>query len=357
MEGDLMTIPAERGPAFDDADVPRSLVDRRAAHEADRGLAFDATVPRSLVHRGAVHEVFLTDSIALSDDQFVCAAHLPRYHGMYDDTFTATTGPDLMLMIEVSRQAAILIAHRHQGVPADHQFILLSLDAERLPGSHRLAGGAPLDQAVLEARVIRRKDRAGVPREVELEISMTIGGAPACWVRLQFQCLTRDVYGRMRRGRTAGSVQSLPPVAPADPYLVGRRRPENVAVATATPGTGAYPVRVDITHPFFFDHPLDHIPAMLQFEAVRQAAVHLAASQLTLSSAHAVAVSCRASFTMFAELDAPLEAVARLTPGTRPGPGEPVPVRVRLIQDEAEIAQAEVTLAYVASPTLEDQAA
>ena len=55
---------------------------------------------------------------------------------------------------------------------------------------------------------------------------------------------------------------------------VGRLNPYNVVIGPLDRhGVRALrtPVVVDLSHPTMFDHPLDHVPGMLQMEVVRQA--------------------------------------------------------------------------------------
>lgn len=274
-----------------------------------RELAFEATVPRTLVHRAAAHEVFLTDSLVLDDRELQVGAHLPRYHGLYDDKLTAPSGPDLMLLMETSRQAAVLVAHRHLGVPLGHHFVLLESDIQRPTDG---VGFVADSNAVLKVDVLRQKERNGVVSEYEVKIATVVGDLALCVARLRISCWAGEAYSRLRGSRDVTSIKPLPPGPAAEPWLVGRRRPDNVAVNVLEAESGTYSVRVDTGHPCFFDHQLDHVPGMLQLEAARQAAVHLCASRFVRSPGHAHLAGCDASFSRFAELDAPLIATAEV---------------------------------------------
>lgn len=70
----------------------------------------------------------------------------------------------------------------------------------------------------------------------------------------------------------------------------------------------------DTEHPFFFEHPLDHIPAMMLVEAGRQ--LGIAISHLFLGVPHGTMFATRAfdiRFTDFAELHAPVLIAGRVT--------------------------------------------
>ena len=60
-----------------------------------------------------------------------------------------------------------------------------------------------------------------------------------------------------------------------DKKLVHKTMAENVLIAqpiALDPGRGIYRTKLiaDLSHPFFFDHPLGHLPGILLLEAVRQ---------------------------------------------------------------------------------------
>lgn len=62
-------------------------------------------------------------------------------------------------------------------------------------------------------------------------------------------------------------------------------------------------VRVDLSDPVFFDHPLDHVPGMLPATAVLELAEH---DSMLMSDS----VIYRLTFTRFCELDAPIQVAA-----------------------------------------------
>jgi hypothetical protein len=70
----------------------------------------------------------------------------------------------------------------------------------------------------------------------------------------------------------------------------------------------------DTSHPFFFEHQLDHVPAMMLVEAGRQ--LGIAISHLFLGVPMTFLFATRSfdiEFTDFAELDSPVTIAARVT--------------------------------------------
>jgi hypothetical protein len=64
---------------------------------------------------------------------------------------------------------------------------------------------------------------------------------------------------------------------------------------------------VDSAHPFFFEHPLDHIPSMMLIEAGRQLGIAVAHLFLDVPFDTAFApTAIEAEFTQYAELDEPV---------------------------------------------------
>jgi hypothetical protein len=64
---------------------------------------------------------------------------------------------------------------------------------------------------------------------------------------------------------------------------------------------------VDLEHPFFFEHPLDHIPSMMLIEAGRQLGIAVSHIFLDVPMGTAFApTAIQVEFAEYAELDAPV---------------------------------------------------
>ncbi|WP_264296548.1 AfsA-related hotdog domain-containing protein [Streptomyces sp. C8S0] len=101
-------------------------------------------------------------------------------------------------------------------------------------------------------------------------------------------------------------------------------------------------VVVDQAHPALFDHPLDHIPGALFFEAYRQTALHAAHELLGLSPERLTLTRCDASFARFGEFELPTVCRADLVDDPET-PGAAV-FRMESLQEETVISTAEIAL-------------
>ena len=100
---------------------------------------------------------------------------------------------------------------------------------------------------------------------------------------------------------------------PIDGRLVHKVQRQNVllsSVKRAASGADSYVARmfVDPEHPFFFEHPLDHIPSMMLIEGGRQ--VGIAVSQMFMDVPFETAFApteITARFSAYAELSLPVD--------------------------------------------------
>ena len=98
-----------------------------------------------------------------------------------------------------------------------------------------------------------------------------------------------------------------------------RHDPRNVLVEYVRPVPGmpdTYAARMvhDIDHPFFFEHPLDHIPAMMLVETGRQLGIAIAHLYLGVPLDRMFATRAfDIRFDEFAELHTPVDIVERVT--------------------------------------------
>ncbi|MET7768959.1 ScbA/BarX family gamma-butyrolactone biosynthesis protein [Nocardia sp. NPDC005366] len=302
-----------------------------------RTLGFDQAVPRSLAHRSAVAEVFVTDTAPAGGDEFLAAVQLPRAHALWFDRLV--TYHDPLAVLEAVRQSLLVIGQRYLGVPADAPASLqrMGLSVDDLSLFH------DDERTPLEAIVRIRSDQtsadSGYFRDVSFEAAVTIDGARAMTVRGGGIAFPRDAYEELRalqQNRRGPSATTDTP--PLDPNLFGRRDPRNIVLGR--PDERLILV-VDQRHPSFFDHPYDHVPGPLLIEAFRQAAL-VAATEANLLDAPVAAVTeLRAEFTEFIELDADIECVTEISPGSAPGFPQ---VRIGLHQYGKQIADGAVEL-------------
>ncbi len=279
-----------------------------------RALGFDQAVSRSFAHRNAVAEVFVTDTAAVGDE-FLAAVQLPRAHSLWFDRLV--TYHDPLAVLEAVRQSLLVIGQRYLGVPVDAPASLqrMGLCVEDLSLFHD-DERAPLE-AVVRIRSDRNPADSGYFRDISFDATATVDGATAMTVHGGGIAFPRDAYDELRAlqqdSRDPGTVTRVDPL---DPKLLGRRDPRNIVLGRA--GERLLLV-VDQRHPSFFDHPYDHVPGPLLIEAFRQAALLAATETNQLDAPIAAVAELRAEFTEFIELDADIDCVTDIAPGSAPG--------------------------------------
>jgi hypothetical protein len=338
-------------------------------------LSFDQAVPRGLAHRTALSEVYVADSVRHTDTEFFCAVQVPRSHIVWWDRRVAFHDP--LAMVEATRQATLVVFHRHLGVPFGAPFSVrrLAFRVDDLP-AFKDDERTPLD-GVLRWRIVDQQRQGSRLGSMSMVGDLAINGTVALTVEPDFVFLPRDDYDALRefqRARIpAGTAPPAPP-RPIDPALVGRRDERNVVIgeigdvpaagpagADATgdggPGDGGSPGTApvgtpdttaryhlisDRRHPAFFDHPYDHVPGPLMLEAFQQAAVATATRAGVLPSPPAAVVDCDVTFSNFGEFDAPIEVVATVDPAAEADAH--AGVRLELRQFDKSIAAARLRL-------------
>ncbi|MFC8571787.1 ScbA/BarX family gamma-butyrolactone biosynthesis protein [Streptomyces sp. NPDC057245] len=293
------SVPASTAPA---ADAPEP-----APAEADSTgvrLSYDATVPRPLVHRASIAEVFVTDSARTGEESFVVGAQLPRGH------LIGESSPlyDFTLLVEVVRQAGVLIAHRHLEVRLDSVFIFRNLRLRTVAFEPLRIGRRPADLRVT-VDVRARRNRAGRVQGFTFTGEVLVDGRPALRGEGALLILSEAAYRTLRSRRQVPDHPGflVPRFTAAEPSAVGRTDARNVfvthPVAEGEPGEFSAQLVVDTGHPHVFDHPLDHVPGHLQMEAARQLAVAAVARRHGVDPYSLAVASITTDFTDYAELD------------------------------------------------------
>ncbi|MGW5153696.1 ScbA/BarX family gamma-butyrolactone biosynthesis protein [Rhodococcus koreensis] len=284
---------------------------------------------RRYVHRQAVAEVFLTDCVELPEPNvFAVAAQWPRLHGFY----RARDGLyDPMLLAETLRQAAIYLAHSRYRVPLNRRFVMQDLHVRaHLDALEVGAVAADVTATATLSDLVYRGEALSSFR-VELRFRLAdreIGSASGVAVALSPSAYTRARWGAAGP-RTPGPARCGTATPPA---VVGHVEDRHVVLGRQC-APGEWELRVDVTHPVLFDHPLDHLPGMLLLEALRQSAV----AALQAPDAHLETID--AVFHRFAELD------QRATVRVRALDEDPLSVRAVIRQAGADVTTGCVRLA------------
>ena len=252
-------------------------------------LSFASSVPRQLVHRRAVAEVLITDWRALGPHTFVCAAQWPRGHRLYR---VREGRHDPLLVAETLRQVGIMLSHVAYDVPPDHSFLMDRLAFEVDPGELE-AGATPADVVVRVEVAVGRRTKAQSSLTFDMEF-LRDGRSVARGIGV-VRCVAQNLYRRLRAQAADPGTQPPDTPDPVEAAKVGLIDPGDIVVGYQRQ-PGVWPVRVPVEHPVLFDHPLDHVPGLLVFEALRQAA------RLRLGWPHAQPLSADLTFGRFLEL-------------------------------------------------------
>ncbi len=313
------------------------------------GLDYTGTVPRALVHRASVTEVFLTDHRPHGEGAFI-AAQLPRTHSYYNDHTGSPALYDPLLLMEVLRQCGILGSHAYLDAPQSSAFVFDSAQLTIVDTDALRIGPRPAD-LLIDFRIAETKTRGGKASGAVYEVLADIDGRPAVTARLECRWMPRRTWQALRDRSRAGL--ELTPRAHVTglrlpTYLVGRRSAHNVVLADAvvTGNEAVGQVVVDQAHPGLFDHPLDHIPGAVMFEAFRQTALYAVSEVHGLAPRGLLVDSLRTEFTQVAEFELPTDCrvrVGALAPGG-------IPVEAELVQEDRVIAAASLRLARTLCP-------
>lgn len=264
------------------------------AHLAE-GRPFGTRVDRELVHRRAISEVFLTGVERCSDSEFRVFAQWPRWHVFYG---TEDGTVDSAMVIETLRQLTVLIAHAELGVPLGHQFLMPTMSVTVSPGAF-LPPSVPADVKVM-VHLSGLKAAVDGLAAFAATAEFLVDGQAVAKGKASARIVDPIVYRRFRKGRRPDV--SVLPVVPIQAEQVGHASLRNVVLGSGVV-PGRWPLRVDVSNPILFDHPLDHVPGVLLIEATRQA-LRLETGDPRLDFAQ-----FRSTFIAVAELDQQSEVV------------------------------------------------
>lgn len=345
--------------------VPERVIDRGFDE-----LTFVRTVDRSVLHRNCLSEVFLTDSRPVNASSYLAAAQLPAAHCYYTDHLLRVPLPDPLLLLECSRQAETYGGHAYFNAPRDTKFILLRWSVD-LPGLIGTAVILPPQKLFLSITTSDR--RGGVGRRlrgltyhVDLHFERVKLGRVTIEVGYQPAEIYQEVRA-MRRGSfppTSDEILLPPEGMRVAPHLVGRSNPDNVLLTDVVVerDRAVARIRIPVTNRSMFDHSQDHLPGMVLTESARQLCLLAGNDFCGASPTRTTLVGLDASFTDYAELDAPITAIMHREPivGRKPDLRcrELAGARTNVVTFEqrgATIASAAITMLTLTEPAVTRQ--
>jgi hypothetical protein len=306
-------------------------------------LTYTSTVPRTLVHKQAIEQVFLTDSAQGGEDEFLVAAQLPRTHLFFNEP-NACASYDLMLLTELKRQGTVAVGHRYLEIPYGYRFVWRWLDIALDADAHI---GDACSHFVLEQTVSDREYRDGALASWRADSVMFLDGERIGHANATAAVMPDPVYqrirGKIRDRKSIADAKPLDPIPPTEPSKVGRINPRNVVIASPEEtgdGRLCAEMVLDLSHPCFFDHELDHVPGMLLLETLRQTGLAAVGRQHGFEASELYMTACEADFIDFGELELQLTSSAKVGPVEQDGGRTSVEVELGLHQAGEEITKA-----------------
>jgi hypothetical protein len=270
-------------------------------------LKFEQTVPRSLVHKRAIENVLLTEAISCGDDRFLCAGRIPTAHSFFNSG-NRTPHNDVLFYAEMGRQASLAVSHAFLGVSRGEVFIFEQSKVNITEAASQSRLALPADCVVTEIKIheTQRRKNNSVTRVVA-EHTMWIGDEEVFHGTGSWNMQPVALFQRLRR---MGGMAA----APADQTIVrqapaGQDRNAVISTPVYDVERGEYSTTliVDETHPYFFDHPCDHVPGMLLLEGSAQ----LACAITAVDAGDCVVSAYEVNFAKFLETNIPTVLVAR----------------------------------------------
>jgi 3-hydroxymyristoyl/3-hydroxydecanoyl-(acyl carrier protein) dehydratase len=312
-------------------------------------LSIEQTVPRSLVHKRSLENVLLTEIRACGNDRFICAGRLPTVHRFFNEA-GRTPREDILFYTELGRQASLAVSHAFLDVASEDIFIFEGSEAALTDAAWSGSSESAHDLVAIEIRIremTRRRNNA--VNRVVAEHLMFIGGAPVFHGTGAWTVQPAALYQRLRRSSALRS--AVTDAAIGEGRVERRRRAaENVVIApSAYEGTSApftATLLVDDNHPYFFDHPCDHVPGMLLLEGCAQAALAAFTGATGVPRWSAAVRAYEVNFAQFVERGLPIALTAQPAPENGEGHRPPA-VRVEISQQGVVAGTATM---HVASP-------
>lgn len=206
-------------------------------------------------------EVFPTDIVQRRPDAFAVGLQWPRRHPLY-----CADPVNSALVAEAIRQTTIYVCHMGYGVPLERRFLMTALGFRLERNTPGLQPGQAIEVMTTARGSAIRRTPTGALRSARIMVEFSDARGLIAAGYGDALLVDERTYGRIR-GDHVSAVPGERHSALVTPESVGRVSSEDVVISREG---GAFHVVVDGRNPFFFDHPLDHIPGVALIEACRQ---------------------------------------------------------------------------------------
>jgi hypothetical protein len=316
-------------------------------------LGFQQTVSKTLVHKHAGDNVLLTDLQKCGEGRFLCQARVPTGHSFFDEAGRLPTR-DILFYTEAGRQAGIAISHAFFDIPPTHAFILSRANSCLLDTCWAADGVADSKVITIDVRIKDQEvRRGGHLAKMVADYAFSCEDHQLVQATGEWNLHPQALYARLRKMARKPRSQEINAQTepPLEPRYLGRQRPENVVISEPKPlpdGQGlTATLWVDYGHRFFFDHPRDHIPGVMLFEAATQLATVAISRAANREPAQLIVQGCDLRFLNFAELNLPVKVDTRVTALKRDAKGLlQGTLYVHLLQGEVELAEATMRVVF-----------
>ncbi|MDJ0396703.1 ScbA/BarX family gamma-butyrolactone biosynthesis protein [Rhodococcus sp. G-MC3] len=294
-------------------------------------MEYTRTVPRQLVHRHAVAEVFLTDYSIGPGPAYDVAVQLPLSHRIFD---ASGDEHDPLGVAEAFRQTVVLLCHTSYDIPLHYRFLMEKFSVKMLGALRMHSTAAPLTFRLAVNDVTYRD---GAASGVDVSGTLTDGTQDVARCSAVARGVSPEGYRRIRQGRDDQypNQRTVPPgtvVIAAE--QVGRTSDRDVLLSTDDARRRLFCTPDPHNHALF-DHPVDHIPGMVIFEAARQA-LRYCSGQPAAQIAELSAI-----FPRFTEWETPCEVSTTLLDAAERGNNR---YCVRFTQNQALTAELELSV-------------
>jgi hypothetical protein len=201
----------------------------------------------------------------------------------------------------------MMLCHAKHGVPPHFKFLMEQFGFDIVDELEVRSAPMPL---ILDMATNQVDSRDGITSRVDIVGVLREGPRVLAYCNAVARCVTPASYSRIRAGRDTyiAHFRAKPPgtaIIPAP--CAGRAEEQDVLIAANLPAGELY-CAPDPRNYALFDHPLDHIPGMVLFDAAIQAARYRA-NDPSLQLA-----SLTATFPIFTEWDDACDVVVSSAP-------------------------------------------